>query len=100
MVPVPTVEPLTAENMLWANTVLAAGSAVGSSNRNYGAQNGVKAGGASGGAQAAATPERRFSQPDRASPAPPIVVVSPDAHGEAGQRGAGAYGEHCDSEDG
>ncbi|KAI0369507.1 protein transporter [Pilatotrama ljubarskyi] len=29
MVPVPTVEPLTAENMLWANTVLAAGSAVG-----------------------------------------------------------------------
>ncbi|KAF9784605.1 aminophospholipid-transporting P-type ATPase [Thelephora terrestris] len=29
MVPVPTVEPLTAENMLWANTVLAAGSAIG-----------------------------------------------------------------------
>ncbi|KAI0830346.1 protein transporter [Trametes gibbosa] len=29
MVQVPTVEPLTAENMLWANTVLAAGSAVG-----------------------------------------------------------------------
>ncbi|KAI0702811.1 aminophospholipid-transporting P-type ATPase [Cerioporus squamosus] len=29
MVPVPTVEPLTAENMLWSNTVLAAGSAVG-----------------------------------------------------------------------
>jgi phospholipid-translocating ATPase len=29
MVPVPTVEPLTAENVLWANTVLAAGSAVG-----------------------------------------------------------------------
>ena len=25
----PTVEPLTAENMLWANTVLAAGSAIG-----------------------------------------------------------------------
>ena len=29
MVPVPTVEPLAAENMLWANTVLAAGSAIG-----------------------------------------------------------------------
>ncbi|KIM81989.1 hypothetical protein PILCRDRAFT_97552 [Piloderma croceum F 1598] len=29
MVPVPTVEPLTAENVLWSNTVLAAGSAVG-----------------------------------------------------------------------
>ncbi|KZT21321.1 protein transporter [Neolentinus lepideus HHB14362 ss-1] len=29
MMPVPTVEPLTAENILWANTVLAAGSAVG-----------------------------------------------------------------------
>ncbi|KAH9851263.1 protein transporter [Lenzites betulinus] len=29
MVQVPTVEPLTAENMLWANTVLAAGTAVG-----------------------------------------------------------------------
>ncbi|KAI0651082.1 aminophospholipid-transporting P-type ATPase [Trametes meyenii] len=29
MVQVPTVEPLTAENMLWANTVLAAGSAIG-----------------------------------------------------------------------
>lgn len=29
MMPVPTVEPLTAENVLWANTVLAAGSAIG-----------------------------------------------------------------------
>ncbi|KAH9913487.1 protein transporter [Fomitopsis serialis] len=29
MVQVPTVEPLSAENVLWANTVLAAGSAVG-----------------------------------------------------------------------
>jgi phospholipid-translocating ATPase len=29
MVQVPTVEPLTAENLLWSNTVLAAGSAVG-----------------------------------------------------------------------
>ena len=29
MVQVPTVEPLTAENVLWANTVLAAGSAIG-----------------------------------------------------------------------
>jgi magnesium-transporting ATPase (P-type) len=29
MVQVPTVEPLSAENMLWANTVLAAGSAIG-----------------------------------------------------------------------
>lgn len=29
MVPVPTVEPLSAENVLWSNTVLAAGSAVG-----------------------------------------------------------------------
>ena len=29
MVQVPTVEPLTAETVLWANTVLAAGSAVG-----------------------------------------------------------------------
>lgn len=29
MVQVPTVEPLTAENLLWANTVLAAGSAIG-----------------------------------------------------------------------
>jgi phospholipid-translocating ATPase len=29
LVPVPTVEPLTAENVLWSNTVLAAGSAVG-----------------------------------------------------------------------
>ena len=29
MVPVPTVEPLTAENVLWSNTVLAAGSAIG-----------------------------------------------------------------------
>ena len=29
IVPVPTVEPLTAENMLWANTILAAGSAIG-----------------------------------------------------------------------
>ncbi|KAI1787404.1 aminophospholipid-transporting P-type ATPase [Ganoderma leucocontextum] len=29
MVQVPTVEPLSAENMLWSNTVLAAGSAVG-----------------------------------------------------------------------
>ncbi|EGN94742.1 hypothetical protein SERLA73DRAFT_114202 [Serpula lacrymans var. lacrymans S7.3] len=29
VVPVPTVEPLTAENVLWSNTVLAAGSAVG-----------------------------------------------------------------------
>ena len=29
MLQVPTVEPLTAENVLWANTVLAAGSAVG-----------------------------------------------------------------------
>jgi phospholipid-translocating ATPase len=29
MVPVPTIEPLTAENVLWSNTVLAAGSAVG-----------------------------------------------------------------------
>ncbi|KII90096.1 hypothetical protein PLICRDRAFT_53206 [Plicaturopsis crispa FD-325 SS-3] len=29
MVPVPAVEPLTAENVLWSNTVLAAGSAVG-----------------------------------------------------------------------
>ena len=29
MVPVPSIEPLTAENVLWSNTVLAAGSAVG-----------------------------------------------------------------------
>lgn len=29
MVQVPTVEPLSAENVLWSNTVLAAGSAVG-----------------------------------------------------------------------
>ncbi|EKM52433.1 uncharacterized protein PHACADRAFT_126225 [Phanerochaete carnosa HHB-10118-sp] len=29
MVQVPTIEPLTADNVLWANTVLAAGSAVG-----------------------------------------------------------------------
>lgn len=29
LVPVPNVEPLTAENVLWSNTVLAAGSAVG-----------------------------------------------------------------------
>jgi phospholipid-translocating ATPase len=29
MVQVPTIEPLSAENMLWANTVLAAGSAIG-----------------------------------------------------------------------
>ncbi|KAL4246411.1 Phospholipid-transporting ATPase [Abortiporus biennis] len=29
MVQVPTIEPLTAENVLWSNTVLAAGSAVG-----------------------------------------------------------------------
>lgn len=29
MVPVPTISPLTAENVLWSNTVLAAGSAVG-----------------------------------------------------------------------
>lgn len=29
MVPVPTVEPLTAEHVLWSNTVLAAGSATG-----------------------------------------------------------------------
>jgi hypothetical protein len=29
MVQVPPVEPLSAENMLWANTVLAAGSAIG-----------------------------------------------------------------------
>lgn len=29
LVQVPTVEPLTAENLLWANTVLAAGSAIG-----------------------------------------------------------------------
>jgi magnesium-transporting ATPase (P-type) len=29
MVPVPAAEPLTAENVLWSNTVLAAGSAVG-----------------------------------------------------------------------
>jgi hypothetical protein len=29
MVQVPTVEPLSAENVLWANTVLAAGSAIG-----------------------------------------------------------------------
>ena len=29
MVQVPTVEPLSAENALWANTVLAAGSAIG-----------------------------------------------------------------------
>ncbi|TCD66254.1 putative aminophospholipid-translocase [Steccherinum ochraceum] len=29
MVQVPTVEPLTAENVLWSNTVLAAGSAIG-----------------------------------------------------------------------
>jgi phospholipid-translocating ATPase len=29
MVTVPTVEPLSAENVLWSNTVLAAGSAVG-----------------------------------------------------------------------
>lgn len=29
MIQVPAVEPLTAENMLWSNTVLAAGSAVG-----------------------------------------------------------------------
>ncbi|KAI0742965.1 protein transporter [Daedaleopsis nitida] len=29
MVQVPTVEPLTAENMLWSNTVLAAGSVIG-----------------------------------------------------------------------
>lgn len=29
LVPVPAVEPLTAENVLWSNTVLAAGSAVG-----------------------------------------------------------------------
>ncbi|KAL0952707.1 hypothetical protein HGRIS_006943 [Hohenbuehelia grisea] len=29
MVAVPTVEPLTAENLLWSNTVLAAGSAIG-----------------------------------------------------------------------
>lgn len=29
MLPVPTIEPLTAENALWANTVLAAGSAIG-----------------------------------------------------------------------
>lgn len=52
----------------------------------------MKTGGASGATQPAAAPERRFQQPDRASPAPPIVVVSPDTHGEAGQRGAGAYG--------
>jgi hypothetical protein len=29
MVPVPSTEPLTVENVLWSNTVLAAGSAVG-----------------------------------------------------------------------
>jgi phospholipid-translocating ATPase len=29
MLPVAAVEPLTAENVLWSNTVLAAGSAVG-----------------------------------------------------------------------
>ena len=29
MVQVPTVEPLSAENVLWANTVLASGSAIG-----------------------------------------------------------------------
>jgi phospholipid-translocating ATPase len=29
MVQVPTVEPLSAENVLWSNTVLAAGSAIG-----------------------------------------------------------------------
>jgi len=29
MVQVPTIEPLSAENVLWANTVLAAGSAIG-----------------------------------------------------------------------
>ena len=28
------------------------------------------------------TPDRRYSQPDRASPAPPIVVVSPESQGE------------------
>jgi phospholipid-translocating ATPase len=29
MVQVPTIEPLTVENVLWANTMLAAGSAIG-----------------------------------------------------------------------
>ena len=47
----------------------------------------ASAGSASG--QAPAPPDRRFSQPDRASPAPPIVVVSPDAHSEANARGSG-----------
>ncbi|KAH8116901.1 protein phosphatase 2A regulatory B subunit [Phellopilus nigrolimitatus] len=42
----------------------------------------------SGSGQVPATPERRFAQPDRGSPAPPIVVVSPDAHAERPYAGA------------
>lgn len=79
-------------NISFGGSNAAAAPNAGSSNRNYGAQNGLKAGGAPPAPQVAATPERRFQQPDRSSPAPPIVVVSPDTHGEPGQRGAGNYG--------
>lgn len=59
----------------------------GSSNGAYGARTGAQAGAGSGSGQTPAAPDRRFSQPDRASPAPPIVVVSPDTNSEANARG-------------
>ena len=58
----------------------------GSSNSPYGTRSSTQA----GSGQAPSTPDRRFSQPDRSSPAPPIVVVSQDAHADANARGGHA----------
>ncbi|EJD02374.1 protein phosphatase 2A regulatory B subunit [Fomitiporia mediterranea MF3/22] len=59
----------------------------GSSNASYSTRSSGQVVAGSGSGQAPSTPDRRFSQPDRASPAPPIVVVSPDAHADANIRG-------------
>ena len=65
----------------------------GSSNGAYSTRSGGATTGSTGSASASPqTPDRRFSQPDRSSPAPPIVVVSSDAQNEANSRaGSGNY---------
>lgn len=63
-----------------AHSVTLGGSAA--SNGPYGTRSSAHA----GSGQAPSTPDRRF-QSDRSSPAPPIVVVSPDAHADVNTRG-------------
>lgn len=73
---------------LHSNASTASTTSTGRNGGTIGLQPGATYGAGSG--QVPATPERRFSQPsDRASPAPPIVVVSPETHNEPNMRGAG-----------